>query len=173
MIEKYSFGQPLETGAVVRKIPQSTRPFHLMQLTESSDGIELCCQMQEQDVVYGLGEQVRGINKRGFTYISNATDDPFHLENRHSLYGAHNFFILSRKNGKSFGIFIDDPGRVAFDVGETKIDRLCITMGKDRKAVSGADRDELYRAEMGVRLSAVALGLCMCGRYTGSGKRIS
>ncbi len=131
VIEKYSFGQPLETGAVVRKMPQSTQPFHLMQLTESSDGIELCCQMQEQDVVYGLGEQVRGINKRGFTYISNATDDPFHLENRHSLYGAHNFFILSRKNGKSFGIFIDDPGRVAFDVGETKIDRLCITMGKD------------------------------------------
>lgn len=131
VIEKYSFGQPLETGAVVRKIPQSTQPFHLMQLTESSDGIELCSQMQEQDVVYGLGEQVRGINKRGFTYISNATDDPFHLENRHSLYGAHNFFILSRKNGKSFGIFIDDPGRVVFDVGETKIDRLCITMGKD------------------------------------------
>lgn len=131
MIEKYSFGQPLETGAVVRTVSQSTQPFQLMQLTQSETGIRLSCQMDDEDVVYGLGEQVRGINKRGFSYISNATDDPFHLENKHSLYGAHNFLILSRKNDRSFGIFVDDPGRVVFDVGETKTDSLCITAGKN------------------------------------------
>lgn len=130
MIEKYIFGQPLDTGAVVRTIPQSGQPFHLMQLAESDAGIELSCRMDAQDVVYGLGEQVRGMNKRGFSYVSNATDDPFHLENKHSLYGAHNFLILSRKEN-SFGIFVDDPGRVVFDVGETKMDRLCMTAGKN------------------------------------------
>lgn len=131
MIKKYSFGQPLETGAVVQPVSQSTLPFELMELTQSETGIQFSCQMDDEDVVYGLGEQVRGMNKRGFSYISNATDDPFHLENKHSLYGAHNFLILSRKNGKSFGIFVDDPGRVVFDVGEAKIDRLCITAGKN------------------------------------------
>ncbi len=115
MIKKYSFGHPLETGAVVQSAAQSAQPFHLMQLIQSESGIQLSCRMDDEDVVYGLGEQVRGINKRGFSYVSYATDDPFHLENKHSLYGAHNFLILSRKNGGSFGIFVDDPGRVVFD----------------------------------------------------------
>ena len=56
MIEKYSFGQPLETGAVVRTVSQSTQPFQLMQLTQSETGIRLSCQMDDEDVVYGLGE---------------------------------------------------------------------------------------------------------------------
>lgn len=131
MIKKYSFGHPLETGAVVQSVAQSAQPFHLMQLIQSESGIQLSCRMDDEDVVYGLGEQVRGINKRGFSYVSYATDDPFHLENKHSLYGAHNFLILSRKNGGSFGIFVDDPGRVVFDVGESKRDMLCITAGAD------------------------------------------
>lgn len=147
MIEKYIFGQPLETGAVVRAIPQSGKQFQLMQLAESDTGIELSCRMDAQDVVYGLGEQVRGINKRGFSYISNATDDPFHLENKHSLYGAHNFLILGRKDKSSFGIFVDDPGRVVFDAGETKMDRLCITAGKDCViyAIEGGSLKEIVK----------------------------
>ncbi len=32
--------------------------------------------MDEDDIVYGLGESNRGINKRGYCYISNCTDDP-------------------------------------------------------------------------------------------------
>lgn len=102
-----------------------------MQLTASDTGIRLSCQMEAADVVYGLGEQVRGINKRGFSYISNATDDPNHTEDKHSLYGAHNFLLISRKNNADFGIFVDDPGKVVFDVGETRISQLCITAGKD------------------------------------------
>lgn len=131
MIQKFIFGQPLETGAVVRTIAESTQEFPHMQLTASDTGIRLSCQMEAADVVYGLGEQVRGINKRGFSYISNATDDPNHTEDKHSLYGAHNFLLISRKNNADFGIFVDDPGKVVFDVGETRISQLCITAGKD------------------------------------------
>ena len=43
MIEKYSFGQPIDTGAVVLTISQSAQPFHLMQLTKSDKGIALSC----------------------------------------------------------------------------------------------------------------------------------
>lgn len=131
MIQKYSFGKPLETGAVVGSVPESTQEMQLMQLTESEKSICLSYQMDARDVVYGLGEQVRGINKRGFSYISHATDDPIHTENKHSLYGAHNFLIMSRTCGTPFGIFVDDPGTVVFDVGETKLDLLRITAGKD------------------------------------------
>lgn len=131
MIFKYIFGQPMETGAVVMEVSEGARPFSLMQLTESEDGVQLYSRMDREDAVYGLGEQVRGMNKRGFSYISNATDDPHHTEGLHSMYGAHNFLILSRKEKPSFGIFVDDPGRVVFDAGETRLDELWIRAGRD------------------------------------------
>ena len=131
MIKKYIFGQPLETGAVTQTIAACSQPLDLMQLSHTEEGVRLSCQMEPLDAVYGLGEQVRGINKRGFSYVSYATDDPFHTESRHALYSAHNFLILSRTSGDSFGIFIDDPGIVVFDVGETQMERLVIQAGKD------------------------------------------
>lgn len=136
MIKKYVFGQPLETGAVVMQIPTCEQEISVMQLEVKENEIRLCCKMDEDDIVYGLGEQVRGINKRGFAYISNASDDAVHTENKHSLYGAHNFMILCRENRaekkeKSFGIFVDDPGKVVFDVGETHLDELVITADRN------------------------------------------
>lgn len=128
MINKYIFGRPIETGAVVADIPVSVQDFCAMDIEVKEDKIVLSCHMEEDDIIYGLGEQVRGINKRGFCYISNATDDPNHTENKHSLYGAHNFLLLSRQKK---AVFIDDPGKVIFDVGETSMDTLTITAGAD------------------------------------------
>lgn len=134
MIKKYVFGQPLETGAVVMQIPTCEQEISVMQLEVKENEIRLCCKMDEDDIVYGLGEQVRGMNKRGFSYVSDAADDPVHTENKHSLYGAHNFMILCKENRaekkeQSFGIFVDDPGKVVFDAGETHLDELVITAG--------------------------------------------
>ena len=103
--------------------------FSLLCLENSNENLTFTYQMSETDVVYGLGEQVRGMNKRGFTYISNATDDPLHTEDKHSLYAGHNFFVMCGK--KTFGMFIDTPGKVVFDVGETEYDVLKITAEKD------------------------------------------
>lgn len=131
MIYKYVFGKPIETGAVVMEIQKNEQEPKWMRLTKTEAGILLSCHMDESDVVYGLGEQVRGMNKRGFTYVSDALDDPDHTEDRHSLYGSHNFLILNRQEQPSFGVFVDDPGRVAFDVGETKLDQMAISAGSD------------------------------------------
>ncbi|MEO2238234.1 TIM-barrel domain-containing protein [Dorea sp. YH-dor226] len=138
MICKYVFGHPMDTHAVVMEVSESKQELTLMQAEVKEDAIRLSCRMEDEDVVFGLGEQVRGMNKRGFSYISNATDDPHHTENKHSLYGVHNFLILNRAKkseeehkAQSFGIFVDDPGTVIFDVGETRMDELAITAGKD------------------------------------------
>lgn len=136
MISKYIFGQPIETGAVVMDVAESDKKFSFMQIEVEEQSIVLSCHMNEEDVVYGLGEQVRGMNKRGFAYISNATDDPVHTENKHSLYAGHNFMVLHRvgeasRGQKSFGIFVDDPGTVVFDVGQTRLNELEITANKD------------------------------------------
>ena len=115
-IKKYEFGNPYDTGAVVIQtdkmvgIPEGFR-FDMESETFYHD-------LKEKDMVYGLGETVRGINKRGWIYISNNSDDPVHDENKTSLYASQNFLIVD--DGKDcFGVFIDNPGSVTFDIGFT------------------------------------------------------
>ena len=112
----------LPTGAVVRQIEAAQGELPYVQQRESS----LFVRLDEEDIVYGLGENVRGINKRGWIYESNCSDDPHHIENAHSLYGAHNFLIIDGP-GKCFGLFLDTPGKVTFDIGYTRLDELVIT----------------------------------------------
>ena len=131
MISRYVYGNPIKTDAVVQNIEPCDNNMMLPYFTQSvnENQIVLSYDMDEQTIVYGLGEQMRGMNKRGFSYISYAADDPVHTENKHSLYGAHNFMIVDGED--TFGIFVDNPGKVVFDAGEKKIDLLEVTTGKD------------------------------------------
>ena len=71
MIRRYRFGHPICTEAVVMQVPESAaEEFSLLQLEADGEHVILSGKMEESDVVYGLGEQVRGINKRGFSYTS-------------------------------------------------------------------------------------------------------
>ena len=81
--------------------------------------------MDPEDIVYGLGENVRGINKRGWIYESKCSDESKHLEDRRSLYAAHNFIVVDGR--EKFGLFIDYPGILTFDVGYTELSTLKIT----------------------------------------------
>ena len=121
MIKRYSYSPLLDTGAVVREIaPESGEPVRL----SLSDGV-FSCMLDKGARVYGLGETVRGINKRGWIYESYCADEPFHTEDKRSLYGAHNFILVDGK--ERFGAFFDCPGRVTFDIGYTDPDFLTVT----------------------------------------------
>lgn len=124
MITKFTFGTPFETEAVVKDIPSSAGcpTYGNINLT---DGFSFSVTMADNDVVYGLGENMRGINKRGFLYISNASDDPYHTEDKSSLYSAHNFIVLS--GDSSVGFFFDYPSTLRFDIGYTNIDTLKVS----------------------------------------------
>ena len=118
MIRRFVFGEPLETEAVLQKPPAQAGT----ALRFRKEGTTLTCPLEKEDAVYGLGEQVRGINKRGWIYESNCSDEPFHMEEKRSLYGAHNFLVVSGR--QTFGVFLDTPGKVTFDIGYTKQDRM-------------------------------------------------
>lgn len=122
MIRRYRFGNPLNTEAVVKSIPygEGSVPYLMV-----SEGDRITYRMEADTRIYGLGEQVRGINKRGWIYVSDCTDDPNHREDTHSLYAAHNFLVFAEK--KPFGIFLDNPSRVTFDLGYTRQDTVVIT----------------------------------------------
>ena len=121
MIQRFSYSPILSTGAVVKDLPISDGaplPFTL-------DGQTFTFHMDEKTRVYGLGETVRGINKRGWIYESFCTDDPNHNEGKRALYGAHNFILIDGK--QKFGAFFDTPSKITFDLGYTDSDILTVT----------------------------------------------
>lgn len=138
-IRRFSIGNPIDTEAVLKKLPKDKGGipyFQRIQKMEvekfSEDSQETMVQrdylsyvMGPEVKIYGLGENVRGIDKRGWVYESNCTDDPNHTEGKHALYGAHNFFVVAGK--ETFGVFLDYPGKLTLDFGYTRMDEIHIT----------------------------------------------
>ena len=124
MIQKYVYGTPFSTEAVVTEVAagEGTPAYGRI---EAEQGFCFTYIMEETDIVYGLGEANRGLNKRGYCYISDCTDDPNHTEDKRSLYGAHNFIVVSGK--ETFGLFFDYPSAMTFDIGYTRMDTLQVS----------------------------------------------
>lgn len=172
MVKKYVYGRPFETYAVVNAenvsdaaesekreffreadMKKALEPYGGITWDEPEDGndapaMQYRVRMSDGDVVYGLGENVRGINKRGWVYESKCSDDPNHTESKRSLYGAHNFIIIADADNPaaSKGLFIDYPGRVIFDIGYLDKNELVITVCSENftayvvsPAMDGAD----------------------------------
>ena len=117
MIQRFSFGHPFPTQSVVLSLPAESGPVPFL----TPDGTGWRFTLSEQAAVYGLGEMPRGINKRGWPYIPNNTDESRHSEDKLSFYGAHNF-LLVRDGSTCFGLFVDFPGKVYYDIGYTRHD---------------------------------------------------
>jgi len=147
-IYKYSFGNPVKTGAVVadQGIPARDKEMDYFSVSCSSE-IVLEYSMDGQTLLYGLGENQRGINKRGGLYHSYCSDDAFHTPDKRSLYGAHNLLLVD--GASTFGVFVDFPGRVAFDAGFTDRDTLSITIygtDADIYIIRGGSLKELVKS---------------------------
>ena len=184
MIQRFVIGKPFPTESVVLDLPAETGP--VPYLTPDGDGWQYV--MQEKDIVYGLGEMPRGLNKRGWHYETNNTDESEHGENRLSYYAAHNFLLISPADGSGcIGIFVDFPGKVSYDIGYTRHDTLrfataepnyalyLITApysGRGRKGIPAAHRPQLYPAQVGVRSGPEPLRLQDGGRHPGGGRAV-
>ena len=127
MIKKFKFGKPIiQTGAVVSELPLSsgvpesgTIKNHWPFVYEYS--------MAKDDMIFG--ENTRGINKRGFHYVSWCSDKPGGNESDSSLYGAHNFIVIFGK--RVTGLFFDTPAKIEFDIGWTDYDSLLVKSDVD------------------------------------------
>lgn len=110
----FKYGHPIETGAVVEEKIKTILEEDLdIQFQEGYSKISI--NLSPEDMVYGLGGNLGGINKRGRLYESYCTDEPLHIEDRAKLYSAHNFFIISGEVTR--GYFIDFPSRIKYDIG--------------------------------------------------------
>lgn len=125
MIQKYLYSVPFDTESVVAPIPASQGEPPVGTVKTSESGFCFACPLAEGDRVYGLGEANRGINKRGFVYVSDNVDDGLHTENKQRMYAAHNFIVISGQ--QNLGLFFDYPARIRFDIGFTRRDWLEVT----------------------------------------------
>lgn len=125
MIKKYKFGAPFETGTVEKNI--NCADGAVSYFNSLSSGV-FNYALNADDIVYGLGEQVRGINKRGWKYESNCADDCLHTECKSSLYAAHNFLVVD--GADKFGVFVDFGGNVKYDIGYENINTLTISVSQ-------------------------------------------
>lgn len=144
MIYRYVYGQPIETEAVLEKPKVSEEPLFYLKADEEEKTFTY--EMGEEDRIYGLGENLRGINKRGWIYESRCTDDPEHMEDKRALYGAHNFLVVDGK--EQFGVFVDDPGILSFDIGFSSFSQLKIQLSHwnlELYLITGIDLKDIVR----------------------------
>ena len=126
MMKRYDFGQPIDTGAVVRALPVEQGALPRFAVSREDGKLIFSCELGEDDFIFGLGETVRGINKRGHLYRAWNSDDFSHTEDKNSLYASHNLLLFSGEVGL-FGAYFDDPGEIVFDLCYTEMDRVVVT----------------------------------------------
>ncbi|MCQ2537241.1 MAG: alpha-glucosidase [Lachnospiraceae bacterium] len=146
MIKRSRFGNPIETEAIINK-PEAVE-FSSKRLIRTDNGFII--NLSEKEMVFGLGENVRGINKRGHIYKSYCDDNPNHQEDTMTLYGAHNFFVLS---DSKLGVFLDTPSEITFDIGYTKASEFRIEINKqdfDLYIIEGESIDKVVQEFRGL-----------------------
>lgn len=126
----YRSGHPFKTEAVVLPIVEknfvSNPGVTYFDIHQDGEKTRLRYHLAKSDRVYGLGQQMGGLNKRGRRYRTFATDRATHTPNLDTLYGAHPFLIV--QGNDHFGIFIDYPSEIIFDIGFSHKDVLDITI---------------------------------------------
>lgn len=126
MIRRFDFGSPVNTQAVLIPCDSCLEKLPYFTLSQSDAGLSFTYVMTADEMIFGLGETVRGINKRGHLYRSWNTDDGEHCEHKNALYASHNFLIFDN-GARVLGLFVDDPGLVTFDLGYTDASKAIIT----------------------------------------------
>ncbi|MCG6550922.1 MAG: DUF5110 domain-containing protein [Candidatus Magnetominusculus sp. LBB02] len=129
----YRFGRPFSTGAVVCEAGEfepaalPTNAIEGMNVNVGENSVVFTLALSPADRVYGLGEAVGALNKRGKKYRLYTTDDPVHTPDKENLYGSHPFVMVGGAVSP-FGIFIDYPSEILFDIGFTKHDVMEIVI---------------------------------------------
>ncbi|MBM7561758.1 glycoside hydrolase family 31 protein [Fusibacter tunisiensis] len=123
--KKLVFGNMIPTHTIEQGNYNEVDAYEVIGNIDVKDGCIIWdIPLRPTDSVYGLGESVRGMNKRGFEYRSFCSDDPNHTPDKQALYGAHNFLIIH--GASPVGIYVDFAGEVIFDVDFIKSDFLQI-----------------------------------------------
>ena len=146
MILQTVFGDPIDTGAITQNVEKTEKISHF-QVQNDGKHITFTCPLAPDDVVWGLGETMGRVNKRGGRYISFNTDTADHTDSNPSLYASHNLLIIDGE--APFGVFFDTPARVVFEIdyrGSGEVRVLCETQDLRLYQIEEASAYSIARA---------------------------
>jgi alpha-glucosidase len=95
----------------------------LPPLTRSSTTVEVSWAFAADGRVYGLGDKLWGMDRRGARLRFYNTDAFAFQALSDPLYKSVPFFVLVQ-GGRAAGVFVDNPARGELDVGQTATERL-------------------------------------------------
>ena len=72
----------------------SLPPLPHVAVSREGDALSFTLPLSPDEFIFGLGEAVRGVNKRGYRYRSFNADESTHSEDKASLYASHNLLIF-------------------------------------------------------------------------------
>lgn len=124
MVKKFVYGTPFETEAVVKEIPSSEgNPDYGTFSTEN--GFSFTTKLADDDMVFGLGEANRGINKRGFLYhsVTVLMSKPRREQNL-SVCSTQLHHHLRQDTRR---ILLRLSGTLRFDIGYTTSDTMTVS----------------------------------------------
>jgi alpha-glucosidase len=98
-----------------------------ISIEESAEGFVIVMKLREDQGVFGLGQEIGPLNKRGRIYEMYNTDDPDHSPSKTRLYSTLPVFYLISPEGCT-GFFLDHAGYSKFDVAFEKRDTLLINV---------------------------------------------
>ncbi|MBQ8136316.1 MAG: alpha-glucosidase, partial [Clostridia bacterium] len=105
-------------------LPAQTDGVPFLSVRPEGNAVALSMPLAKEDILMGLGENVGPINRRGRRYQSWNSDEFNHTEDRQSLYASHNLLLVL--SSAPFALYLDDPGRVKWDLGFTDADTMMI-----------------------------------------------
>lgn len=154
-ITLFRFGDPFKTGAVVIDVDQinfkEVKDIYLFDKNVELDKVVFNKTLSDGDSIYGLGETLGSLNKRGKIYRCYSSDDFLHTPEKEALYGSHPFFIID--GDETVGVFIDCPSEIKIDAGFKDINALSIE-------VSSTDIDlYIFKAKNKLDIISSFLGL--------------
>lgn len=123
----YRFGNPLVTGCSIMVPGETsfvrTEILPVFDWKEDNENLLLSAELGDDDALFGFGQHVGGINKRGRRLdLFCGQSLPHNPTNRRSN-GNYPFFIY-RANDKLTGFFFDFPSHIAADLGFEESDRM-------------------------------------------------
>ena len=109
-------------------LTEEEKAFIGMEGHESQDEVQakvnLSLSLDEADCIYGLGDKTGVLNKREYEYEMWNSDIPApHEDNFKSLYKSVPFMIVLKENAV-YGVFFDNHGKSAFNLGKEYGDRI-------------------------------------------------
>lgn len=122
-VTRLTFGQPVHRYMLKENLEQTdqiTRP--LIVATPGSNQVwRLTLPLTEKEAIWGFGQRFDSFNLRGKKLEAWTTDGWNAMD---TSYYAVPFFISS----EGYGLFINHPGKIQFDIGYTETNVLSITI---------------------------------------------